>query len=107
MCQDFAHLALAVVRAMGIPARYCSGYLHPNPDAEVGPTVDGAEPRLDRGVDGRLAERSTRPSARPIGDRHVLVARGRDYSDVSPVKGIFHGGPTGRLDVTVRLTRLA
>ncbi len=43
----------------------------------------------------------------PIGDRHVLVARGRDYADVSPVKGIFHGGQTGRLDVTVGLTRLA
>jgi hypothetical protein len=37
----------------------------------------------------------------------VLVARGRDYSDVTPVKGIFQGGPTDRLDVSVRLTRLA
>ncbi len=43
----------------------------------------------------------------PVADRHVLVARGRDYADVSPVKGIFHGGQTTRLDVSVRLTRLA
>ena len=42
----------------------------------------------------------------PIGERHVLVARGRDYGDVAPLKGVFHGGPTGDLDVKVTLTRL-
>jgi transglutaminase-like putative cysteine protease len=41
------------------------------------------------------------------GERHVLVARGRDYADVPPIKGIFAGGPTAQLDVTVSLTRLA
>ena len=46
-------------------------------------------------------------AGKPIGDHHVLVARGRDYSDVPPIKGIFHGGPTARLDVKVSLTRMA
>ncbi|MGB1225226.1 MAG: transglutaminase family protein, partial [Mycobacterium sp.] len=41
VCQDFAHLTLMLLRSMGIPTRYVSGYLHPNPDAELGETVDG------------------------------------------------------------------
>ena len=41
VCQDFAHLTLLLLRAMGIPARYVSGYLHTKPDAEVGETVVG------------------------------------------------------------------
>jgi transglutaminase-like putative cysteine protease len=41
------------------------------------------------------------------GEHHVLVARGRDYGDVPPIKGIFHGGPISQLDVKVSLTRLA
>jgi transglutaminase-like putative cysteine protease len=41
VCQDFAHLTLAVLRAMGIPGRYCSGYVHPRGDAAVGHTVKG------------------------------------------------------------------
>ena len=43
----------------------------------------------------------------PVGHRHVLVARGRDYRDVSPLTGIYHGGRTERLEVEVSLTRLA
>jgi transglutaminase-like putative cysteine protease len=105
VCQDFAHLALALARALGIPSRYCSGYLHPNPDAGIGPTLEGQShawlelwtgdwQALDPTIGG------------PIGERHVIVARGRDYADVAPLKGIFHGGPTSKLDVTVSLTRL-
>ena len=76
------------------------------------PTPRSVPPSTGRATPGSRSgrgrgKRSTRRSARPIGDRHVLVARGRDYADVSPVKGIFHGGQTGRLDVTVGLTRLA
>jgi transglutaminase-like putative cysteine protease len=105
VCQDFAHLALAVVRAMGLPARYCSGYLHPDPGATVGPTVDGqSHAWLEVWCGGWRALDPTNGSR--VGERHVLVARGRDYSDVSPVKGIFHGGPTSRLRATVRLTRI-
>jgi transglutaminase-like putative cysteine protease len=106
VCQDFAHLALAVVRAMGIPARYCSGYLHPNPEAGVGPTLDGESHAWIEVWTGEW-EALDPTIGSPVTDRHVLVARGRDYADVSPVKGIFHGGHTTRLDVSVRLTRLA
>jgi transglutaminase-like putative cysteine protease len=42
-----------------------------------------------------------------VAERHVLVARGRDYSDVAPLKGVYHGGPSHSLDVAVELTRVA
>jgi transglutaminase-like putative cysteine protease len=106
VCQDFAHLTLALLRAMGLPARYCSGYVHPDGDARLGAKVEGeSHAWLEvwtgdwQGFDPTAGKR--------IGDHHVLVARGRDYTDVTPIKGIFHGGPTARLQVTVSLTRLA
>jgi transglutaminase-like putative cysteine protease len=106
VCQDFAHLTLAVLRPMGIPARYCSGYVHPRGDAEVGDTVTGESHAWVEYWAGDWVP--VDPTAgQSIGEHHVLVARGRDYSDVPPVRGIFHGGPTAGLDVTVRLTRLA
>lgn len=106
VCQDFAHLALAVLRPMGIPARYCSGYVHPHGDAEVGETVKGeSHAWVEYWAGSWVAVDPTAGSS--TGEKHVLVARGRDYSDVSPVKGIFHGGPTDHLDVSVALTRMA
>lgn len=106
VCQDFAHLTLAVLRAMGIPSRYCSGYVHPHGDAEVGQTVGGESHAWIEYWAGQWLP--VDPTAgRSIGEHHVLVARGRDYADVPPIKGIFHGGPTSGLDVTVSLTRLA
>lgn len=105
VCQDFAHLTLGVLRAMGVPARYCSGYVHPHGDAEIGETVGGESHAWIEFWAGDWYP--VDPTAgRSIGERHVLVARGRDYSDVPPIKGIFHGGPTDHLEVTVKLTRL-
>jgi transglutaminase-like putative cysteine protease len=105
VCQDFAHVALAVARAMGIPARYCSGYLHPNPDIGIGATVEGeGHAWVELWTGDWTALDPT--IGWPIGERHVLVARGRDYADVAPIKGVFHGGPTARLHVAVRLQRL-
>jgi transglutaminase-like putative cysteine protease len=43
----------------------------------------------------------------PVQERHVVVARGRDYADIPPLKGIYHGAPVGALKVTVEVTRLA
>lgn len=106
VCQDFAHLTLALMRAMGLPARYCSGYVLPTDDTEVGQTVQGESHAWVEYWAGDWTPADP-TSGRDVGSSHVLVARGRDYSDVPPVKGIFHGGPTSRLDVTVALTRLA
>jgi transglutaminase-like putative cysteine protease len=106
VCQDFAHLTLAVLRSMGLPARYCSGYLHPDGDAPVGKTMDAESHAWVEVWSGHW--QALDPTAGGlVGPQHVLVARGRDYADVPPIKGIFDGGPTAHLDVKVRLTRLA
>jgi len=106
VCQDFAHLSLMVLRSMGIPARYVSGYALPKGDAAVGKTVDGQshawiqawtgawwdfDPANDTGID----------------QHYISVGVGRDYADVTPLKGIYSGGGSTDLDVTVETTRLA
>jgi transglutaminase-like putative cysteine protease len=106
VCQDFAHLTLAVSRAMGIPGRYCSGYLHPDPKAGIGVTVVGQSHAWVELWAGEW-QGFDPTSGQPIGERHVLVARGRDYSDVSPLKGVLNGAPTSHLGVSVHLTRLS
>jgi transglutaminase-like putative cysteine protease len=106
VCQDFAHLSLALIRAMGLPARYCSGYMYPGQDVDVGETKQGdSHAWIEVWTGDWLALDPT--AGNPVDGRYVLVARGRDYGDVPPVKGIFHGGPTARLDVEVSLTRTA
>jgi transglutaminase-like putative cysteine protease len=106
VCQDFAHLSLALIRAVGLPARYCSGYMYPAQDVEVG-EVEQAESHawIEVWTGDWLVLDPT--AGNPVDGRYVLVGRGRDYADVAPVKGIFHGGPTARLDVEVSLTRTA
>ena len=106
VCQDFAHVALAVLRAARHPRPYVSGYLHPQTDGRAWASHGRREPRVDRGVDRRLAGRSTPPTG-PVAERHVVVGRARDYADLSPLHGIFHGGPAEALGVSVELTRLS
>jgi transglutaminase-like putative cysteine protease len=106
VCQDFAHLTLALLRAAGIPSRYVSGYLHPNPDAEVGETVEGQSHAWVEWWCGDWA--GWDPTHRgPIGERHIIVARGRDYADVVPLKGVYHGAPARSHEVNVSITRTA
>jgi transglutaminase-like putative cysteine protease len=106
VCQDYVHLGLAVLRAAGIPARYASGYLYPALGGEVGVTFEGeSHAWLDAWVGDWHPVDPT--SGAPVAEHHVLVARGRDYSDVTPLKGVYHGGPGRSLDVTVELTRVA
>jgi transglutaminase-like putative cysteine protease len=106
VCQDFAHLSLALLRAMGLPARYCSGYMHPTRDVDVGKTEQGqSHAWIEVWIGDWLVLDPT--AGNPVDGRYVLVARGRDYADVPPVKGVFHGGPTAQLDAEVSLTRTA
>lgn len=106
VCQDFAHLAITVLRAMGIPARYVSGYLHPKATAEVGETVTGESHAWIEAWDGTRWVPSDPTNGRAVGRDHVLVATGRDYADVAPVKGVYAGGSTSELNATVEITRL-
>jgi transglutaminase-like putative cysteine protease len=106
VCQDFAHLALAVLRAGGIPARYVSGYLHPDPEARVGSSATGeSHAWIEAWAGGWWGLDPTNDIE--IGLRHVVVARGRDYADVPPVKGIYAGLADHAAKVTVTITRVA
>lgn len=106
VCQDFAHLSLLLVREMGIPARYVSGYLLPKADAEVRQTVPSqSHAWIEVWTGGWWGYDPTNDIE--IAHRHVWVAVGRDYSDVPPLKGIYSGGTAAALDVTVDMTRLA
>jgi transglutaminase-like putative cysteine protease len=106
VCQDMAHVTVALMRAAGLPARYVSGYLHPDPKAEPGSIAVGQSHAWVEYWAGSWAALDPTSGA-PVGERHVVVARGRDYADVPPLKGIYHGPPESALDVTVEVTRLA
>lgn len=105
VCQDITHVALALLRAAGLPARYVSGYLHPVPDAPVGETVTGESHAWVEVWLGHWWGWDPTNGV-PAGERHVLVARGRDYGDVSPLKGVYSGGGSQSLGVVVEVTRL-
>jgi len=105
VCQDFAHLALVLMRAAGMPGRYVSGYLHPLADADLGETVDGqSHAWVEAWFGGWWGFDPT--NAVRAGERHVVVARGRDYDDVPPMRGVYSGGTSSSLGVTVKVTRL-
>jgi transglutaminase-like putative cysteine protease len=106
VCQDITHVALAMLRAAGLPARYVSGYLHPREDPQVGETVVGESHAW---VEVWLGDwwGWDPTNAVPAAERHVIVARGRDYGDVTPLKGVYSGGGSQSLGVTVEVTRLA
>ena len=92
VCQDMAQIAVALLRAAGLPARYVSGYLHPDPKAEPGSTAVGQSHAWVEYWAGSWTPLDP-TSLAPVGERHVVVARGRDYADVPPLKGIYHGPP--------------
>jgi transglutaminase-like putative cysteine protease len=106
VCQDIAQLTAGLLRCVGIPARYVSGYLYPRSDAGVGETVAGQSHAWVEWWTGEWSGFDP-TNGSPAGERHVLVARGRDYADVTPLKGVYHGAPATDLGVTVELTRLA
>ena len=106
VCQDMAQLTVALMRATGLPARYVSGYLHPDPKAEPGSTSVGQSHAWVEYWAGSWTPLDP-TSGTPVGERHVVVARGRDYADVPPLKGIYHGPSGGDMQVTVEVTRLA
>ncbi len=103
VCQDFAHLEIACLRSMGIPARYVSGYLETDPPP--------GKPRL-AGADASHAWISffcpgtgwidVDPTNNLLpSNRHITVAWGRDYSDVSPIRGVLLGSGEHSLKVAV------
>lgn len=101
VCQDFAHLLLACLRSLGLAARYVSGYLStvppPGKPRLVGADATHAWVSLFCGDAGWVDFDPTNDQI--PSDRHILLAWGRDYDDVSPLKGVILGG--GKHTVTV------
>ena len=103
VCQDYAHVMIAIARSWGIPARYVSGYLHiTGPDGE-----EVQENATHAWVECLLPELGWvgfDPVNKSVSDeRHVRIAVGRDYQDVSPTRGVYRGGGQTRLDVNVQV----
>lgn len=106
VCQDFTHLALSLLHVLGLPSRYVSGYLHPDNKARPGVEIVGESHAWVEAWTGDWWGIDPTNLA-PVGTRHVLVAHGRDYSDVPPMKGIYAGTAEDDLTVEVKVTRLA
>ena len=106
VCQDYAHLSLVMLRSLGIPSRYVSGYLHPSRSAVIDRTVEGqSHAWVEAWTGGWWGYDPTNDLA--ISEQHVSVGVGRDYSDVPPLKGIYTGAGAKDLEVKVEITRLA
>ena len=109
VCQDFAQLQIACVRAMGFPARYISGYIEtlpaPGQVKLVGSDATHAWLSVYSPVEGWIEFDPTNNSI--AGEQHIVTAWGRDYSDVSPLRGVlFGGGSKPVLTVSVDVARL-
>ena len=108
VCQDYAHLCCAVLRVLGIPARYVSGYFAPKP-LEPGESVEAEShawvEALVPGAGGWLPLDPTN-DVEPA-ERHVKVGHGRDYTDVVPFQGVHAGTADQTLEVGVTITRVA
>ena len=105
VCQDFAHLSLALTRSVGLPSRYVSGYFHSELDAAIGEEITGESHAWVEVWTGKWWAYDPTNDLE-VGERHVAVGRGRDYSDVPPVKGIYAGNAENAMRVSVRMTRM-
>ncbi len=103
VCQDFAHLQIACLRSMGLPARYVSGYLLTNAPPGQSRLVgaDASHAWLSvYGLEAGWLDFDPTNNLMP-GDKHVTLGWGRDYSEVSPVRGVVLGGGQHRVHVAV------
>lgn len=100
VCQDFAHLLIAAARAMGVPARYVSGYIYL--PTETGVTEGASHAWAEAWVPGTgwVGYDATHPIR--AAENHVRVAVGRDYRDAAPTRGVYVGAATGSMSVSVR-----
>ena len=112
VCQDFAHIMVACCRAMGLPARYVSGYMLTQP-APGQPRLIGCDashawasvycPSPNTEEAGQWFDFDPTNNRAPAED-YVTLATGRDFLDVSPLRGVIRGGAQHTLDVAVTVT---
>lgn len=112
VCQDYAHLAVALCRTIGIPARYVSGYFFASSDA-TGAEVDGdaVEVQTHAWFEAAIPEWGwlalDPTNAQQVGQRHITIGHGRDYDDVPPVRGVYSGPGRPMTEALVEIRRHA
>jgi transglutaminase-like putative cysteine protease len=106
VCQDYAHILVALCRFSGIPARYVSGYVYSGQEGSVlGADASHAWCEAYLGPRGWVGFDPTNDTL--IDDRFARIAAGRDYRDVSPVRGLYKGSSPGSMTVNVAMEALA
>jgi transglutaminase-like putative cysteine protease len=108
VCQDFAHFAVAGLRSIGLPARYVSGYLETLPPPGKARLVgaDASHAWFSVWCPGHGWIDADPTNNILPSDRHITVAWGRDFGDVSPVRGVVVGGGGHRLSISVDVARV-
>ena len=102
VCQDYVHVMLAIARSWGVPARYASGYLYDGSWTDE--SFSAASHAWVECLLPGLGWVGFDPTNRRLaGQRHVRMAVGRDYQDVTPTQGIIHGSAQSTLEVQVRI----
>jgi transglutaminase-like putative cysteine protease len=107
VCQDFAHVQIACLRALGLAARYVSGYLVTRPGRQELVGADASHAWLSvRAADGSWLDLDPTNDVVPT-DRHIVLAEGRDFGDVTPMRGVILGGGRHELSVGVDVTSVS
>ena len=105
VCQDFAHIMIALVRRLKIPCRYVSGYMFHRDEDEKDRSLEGASHAWVEAMVPGLGWVAFDPTNSLVGaDRHIRVAIGRDYADVPPTRGVYKGESQSELSVTVTVS---
>lgn len=107
VCQDFAHIMIALVRHVGIPCRYVSGYLYHGKEDHDRSIADATHAWIEALLPALGWVGFDPTNALIASDRHIRTALGRDYADVPPTKGIFRGRTDSELYVAVKVTASA
>src|SRR5882672_3728963 len=104
VCQDFAHIMIALLRGLKVPARYVSGYLFHEAESKDR-SSEGASHAWVEILVPKLGWIAFDPTNNLIaGDRHIRVAIGRDYADVPPTRGVYKGEANNELSVSVTVS---
>jgi len=105
VCQDFAHIFIALVRRLKMPCRYVSGYMFHRDEKEKDRSLEGASHAWVEALVPRLGWVAFDPTNNLVGgDRHIRVAIGRDYADVPPTRGVYKGEAQSELSVVVTVS---
>lgn len=103
VCQDFAHITLGLLRGVGVPCRYISGYLFHRSDGHDRSSVDATHAWIEALLPDLGWVGFDPTNNLQAGERHIRTAVGRDYADVTPTRGVYKGKAESELAVSVQV----